>query len=71
MPRCTEPCLAKTASWFGGLRLQYNIGALTVRIGCWGPLYYDMILIRNPQNSIGSRFRVVQGLRVLGLGFKG
>ena len=29
-----------------------NIGALTLKIGFWGPLYYSYS-IRNPQNSIG------------------
>ena len=30
-----------------------NIGALIIGIGFWGPLYY-IVLIRNPQNSIGN-----------------
>ena len=29
-----------------------NIGALRIRIGSWGP--FTTIIIRNPQNSIGS-----------------
>ena len=35
----------------------FNIGALIIRIGFWGPLYYIYIIIRNPGNSIGNKFR--------------
>ena len=32
-----------------------NIGALIIRIGFWGPLYYyTIIIIRSPHNSIGN-----------------
>ena len=32
-----------------------NAGALITRIGFWGPLYYIIVIvIRNPQNSIGD-----------------
>ena len=30
----------------------YNIGALIIRIRCWGPLYYQYN--KEPQNSIGN-----------------
>ena len=29
-----------------------NIGALMIRIGCWG--YYTIVMMRNPQSSIGN-----------------
>ena len=37
------------------LRLQgsFNIGALIIRIGFWGA-YHTIVIIRNPQNSIGN-----------------
>ena len=31
---------------------EFNIGALIIRIGHWGPLYYNCI--KEPQNSIGN-----------------
>ena len=30
----------------------YNVGALIIRIGFWGPLYYNYD--KEPQNSIGN-----------------
>ena len=36
-------------------RQEANIGPLIIRIGLWGPLsHYTIIMIRNPQNSIGK-----------------
>ena len=34
---------------------SFNLGALIIRIGFWGPLYY-ILIIRNHQNSIGNYF---------------
>ena len=34
--------------------MYYNIGALMIRVGFWGLLYYTIVTIRNPQNSIGN-----------------
>ena len=31
---------------------EVNIGALIIRIRFWGP--YNIVIIRNPQNSIGN-----------------
>ena len=44
--------LMQKARGFCRLRPNFNIGALMIRIGFWGPLYYKIIW--NPQNSIGT-----------------
>ena len=46
----TRPKLCWTSLFASGLP---TIGALIVRIGFRGPVYY-IIILRNPQNSIGS-----------------
>ena len=39
-----------------------NIGALRIRIGFWGPLYYTIFIIRNPQNYEGPFILIAASL---------
>ena len=43
-------------TFMGHLVLKASIGALLIRIGFWGPLYYNYTR-EPPQNSIGNRLR--------------